>query len=130
MTFPGRGARAALGLAIVATGAALAAVAARSDSTPVGPLPTGPVSTITTKPGQLVAVALPHARAGSGLVWRIARGYDPRVVREVSEADAGANVVVVFKVVGRGKTSIVFAQTRGDASPKALKSSTYRIHAV
>jgi hypothetical protein len=38
--------------------------------------------------------------------------------------------VVVFKVVGRGKTSIVFAQTGGDASPKALKSSTYRIHAV
>ena len=60
----------------------------------------------------------------------IARGYDPRIVREVSEADVGANVVVVFKFVGRGKTSIVFAQTRGDASPKALKSSIYRIQAV
>jgi hypothetical protein len=33
----------------------------RADSTPVGPLPAGPVATITTKPGLLVAVALPRA---------------------------------------------------------------------
>jgi hypothetical protein len=130
MRFTARGARGVVGLAIVAIAAALAAGPARPDSTPVGPLPIGPVSTITTKPGQLVAVALPHARAGSGLVWRIARRYDPRVVREVSEADVGTSVVAVFKVVGRGKTSIVFAQTRGDGSPKALKSSTYRIHSI
>lgn len=114
----------AVALAAWSLGGAGAAVA---DSTPIGPLPTGPVSTISTKPGQLVAVALPHAASSSGLVWRIARRYDSTVVREVSEADIGANVVVVFRVVGKGSTSVVFALTRGDASSKAVKSSTHRI---
>src|SRR5437773_2522972 len=107
----------ALRLALLVTGAALAIVAAaRADSTPIGPLPPGPISTITTGPNQLVAVALPHAAKKSGFVWRIARRYDPRVVRQVSEADVGADVVLVFKVIGRGKTALVFALTRGDTS--------------
>jgi len=108
---------------VIAVGTALA------DSTPVGRLPAGPVTTISTKPGQLVAVALPHARPSSGLVWRIARRYDATVVRQVSEADVGANVVLVFRVVGRGSTSLVFALTRGDTSSTAVKSSTHRIRA-
>jgi hypothetical protein len=120
--------RIALGLAALTAALALSiAAAARGDSTPVGPLPPGPVATITTSPNQLVAVALPHAPASSGLVWRLARRYNANVVRQVSEADVGANVVVVFKVVGRGSTAIVFAQTRGDASPKAVKSATHKI---
>jgi hypothetical protein len=101
--------------------------AAQADSTPVGPLPKGPVTTVATSPNQLVAVALPRATAKSGLVWRIARQYDSTVVREVSEADVGPNVVLVFKVVGRGTTSLVFALTRGDTSPKAVKAVTHRI---
>lgn len=105
----------------------VAVAGAVADSTPVGSLPAGAVTTITTKPGQLVAVALPHASSSSGLVWRIARRYDAAVVRQVSEADVGANVVLVFRVVGKGKTSLVFALTRGDASSKAVKSSTHRI---
>jgi hypothetical protein len=109
--------------------AALVAATARADATPVGPLPPGPVSTITTKRGQLIAVALPSAPASSGLVWRIARRYDSHVVREVSEANVGRNVVVVFKIVGAGRTSIVFAQTRGDASSKAVASSTHKVRA-
>jgi hypothetical protein len=108
----------------------IGAGAARADSTPVGPLPAGPVTTTTTKPGQLVAVALPHALAGSGLVWRIARRYDSTVVRQLSEADVGANVVLVFKVVGKGRTSLVFALTRGDGSPKAVKAATHRIRSA
>src|SRR5215469_3362472 len=103
------------------------ATPALGSSPPIGPLPAGPVSTITTSPGQLVAVALPHASAKSGLVWRGARQYDSKVVNQVSEADVGANVVIVFKIVGRGKTSIVFAQTRGDTSSKAVKSATFMI---
>jgi hypothetical protein len=87
------------------------------------------VSTISTKHGQLIAVALPSAPARSGLVWRIARRYDSRVVREVSEANVGRNVVVVFKVVGTGRTSIVFAQTRGDASSKAVAAITHNVRA-
>jgi hypothetical protein len=117
------------GLAASALAAGVLSLAggALADSTPVGPIPPGPVSTITTKRGQLVAVALPHASARSGLAWRIARRYDPSIVREVSEADVGANVVLVFEVVGKGRTSLVFALTRGDASSKAVKSSTHEI---
>jgi hypothetical protein len=118
----------ALGLATVVVGVALAiAASAGADSTPIGALPPGPVSMITTSPNQLVAVALPHAAKKSGLVWRIARRYDSTVVRQVSEADVGANVVLVFKVVGRGNTSLVFALTRGDTSSKAVKAATHKI---
>jgi len=122
-----------LALATASFTAALALVGAepgRSDSTPVGPLPAGPVTTTATKPGLLVAVALPHASKSSGLVWRIARGFNSAVVREVSEGDVGASVVLVFKVVGRGSTSLVFALTRGDTSAKAVQSATYKVHSA
>jgi hypothetical protein len=108
----------------------ISAGSVRADSAPIGPLPAGPISTTTTKPGLLVAVALPRASPSSGLVWRIARRYDSRVVRQVSEADVGTSVVLVFKVVGHGDTSLVFALTRGDASTKAIKSATQKIHSA
>jgi hypothetical protein len=121
----------ALGLATLVFGFALTfANAARPSSTPVGPLPAGPVSTTATARGQLVAVALPRAPRQTGLVWRIARPYNNNIVRQVSEADVRASVVLVFKVVGRGHTSLVFALTRGDGSAKADKSATYRIDAA
>ena len=69
----------------------------------------------------------PARRQEVGARWRIARRYDSSVVRQVSEADVGANVVLVFKVIGRGKTALVFALTRGDTSSKAVKSSTHKI---
>ena len=118
----------ALGLAILLVGIALSVTAAaRGDSTPVGPLPRGSVATITTSPNQLVAIALPHASKTSGLAWRLARRYDSAVVRQISEADVGANVVVVYRVLSRGRTSLVFALTRGDTSSKAVKSATHKI---
>jgi hypothetical protein len=120
-------ARIAAVASVVAVLSLAGAGVSRADSTPVGPLPNGPVSKTTTKPGQLIAVALPRAKQGSGLVWRVARAYDSRVVRQVSEGDLGANVVLVYKVVGRGDTSLVFAQTRGDSSSKAVKASTLRV---
>src|ERR1041385_3332164 len=101
--------------------------AARGDSTPIGPLPRGPVSTISTSPNQLVAIALPHAPKTSGLVWRLARRYDSSIVRQISEADVDASVVLVFKVISPGKTSLVFALTRGDTSSKAVKAATHKI---
>jgi hypothetical protein len=61
----------AVGLAAFVTGVAPAiAAGAHANSTPVGALPTGPVSTVTTSPNQLVAVALPDARKRSGLIWK------------------------------------------------------------
>jgi hypothetical protein len=103
-------------------------VAAHASATPVGPLPPGPVASTTTHTGQLVAVALPHLRRSAGYSWRIARRYDAKVVRQLSEADVGTNVVLLFKVVGRGDTSLVFALTRGDTSGKAVKAYTHRVH--
>jgi hypothetical protein len=125
-----RGATALALSGLVAAVALAIAAAARADSTPIGPLPPGPVSSITTTPGQLVAVALPRASEQSGLVWRIARRFDSNVVRQISEADVGANVVLVFKVVGRGKTSLVFALTHGDTSAKAVKAVTHAIRST
>jgi hypothetical protein len=125
MTLAVPGKPAALAIAGLACTLFLSEPRARADSTPVGPLPSGPVTTTTTKPGLLVAVALPHA--GSGLVWRIARRYNATVVKQVSEADVGDSVVLVFKAVGRGRTSIVLALTRGDTSSKAVKSATYKV---
>jgi hypothetical protein len=110
----------------VATAVVVLAVAsaASADSTPIGPLPKHPVSTVSTHPGLLVSVALPHQAASTGLVWRLARRVDSAVLRQVSEADVGKTVVVVFKVVGKGKASVVFALTRGDSSPKAVRAIT------
>ena len=127
VSHPGRRALAAA----LAAGLALAfAVVSRADSTPVGPLPRGPVARITTTRAQLVAIALPHTCTQEGLVWRLARPYDARVVRQVGEADVGGNVVLVFRVVGRGNTRLVFALTRGDVSAKALQAVTHVIHAA
>jgi hypothetical protein len=107
----------ACALAVAATaGAALA------DSKPVGSVPPGPRSTIATTKGQLVAVALPH-RAG-GRVWRVARTVNARVVRETHEGDVGDSVAVVFKAVGKGNATIVFALTKGETA-KAYESRTY-----
>ena len=111
-------------LALVATGVAAA------DSTPVRPLPKPAVTRVTTAKGSLVAVALPTQTARSGLVWRIARPLDTRLVRQVGEADVGPSVVLVFRVVGAGRTSLHFALTRGDASPKAVRAVRYDLRAT
>jgi hypothetical protein len=104
---------------------ALLALAAPASATapPVGPLPKGPTSTITTGAGQRIAVALPH-RVGKS--WRIARAFDSRVARQVSEADVGNDVVLVFRAVARGKTTIRFALTRGETA-KAYAARSFVI---
>ena len=119
---PGRATVAFL-VAVAAAGAATVTLA-RASAPPVGPLPPGPVSSVVTQKGQLVAVALPHRPAGR--VWRIARAFDGRVLRQVSEADAGANVVLVFKAAAHGTTTLVFALTRGETA-KAFESRRFRV---
>jgi hypothetical protein len=113
--------------ALILTAALHVVETASASTTPVGPLPPGPTSTTTSAPNQLVAVALPRASKASGLIWRLARRYDSSVVRQISEADVDANVVLVFKIVGRGTTSLVFALTRGDTSPSAVGATTHTV---
>ena len=115
---------------IIAPVAAAAAVAAtfvtpgRADSPPVGALPNGPTSIIQTQKGQLVALALPKRSAGR--VWRIARRFDAAVVRQVSEADVGTTVVLVFRATGNGTTTVAFGLTRGETS-KAFESRRFTV---
>jgi hypothetical protein len=116
-----------IGVAVLALGGAGTAAA---DSAPVGPLPKPAVATVTTAKGSLVAVSLPAQPARTGLVWRVARRLDARLVRQVGEADVGPSVVLVFRVVGRGRTSLRFALTRGDASPKAVRAVRYDLRAT
>ena len=113
------------GVAALAAVAALGgAAAARASAPPVGPLPAGPHATVTTKAGQLVAVALPH-RSG-GRVWRVARPFNGSVLRQVGEADVGSNVVIVFKAVRRGAVTLSYALTRGETT-KALEARTFTV---
>ena len=60
------------------------------------------------------------------LVWRIARQYDARVVREVSEGDRAGRIWVKFRAVGPGTTKIAFALTRGETA-RAYAARTYRV---
>ena len=91
---------------------------------PVGPLPSGPTSTIQTQVGQLVAFALPHRP--SGRVWRIARPIDSKVLVQAGEADVGANVVLVFKAKGKGTASVSFGLTRGETA-KAYEARRFSV---
>jgi len=84
-------------------------------------LPAGPVSTTTTKPGLLVAVALPRTRQSSGLVWRLARRYNAGVRAAGLGGRRRRKRRGRVQVVGKGDTSLVFALTRGDTSAKAVK---------
>jgi hypothetical protein len=116
--------RSYLSLAAAVTAAAATATAGLADSTPVGPLPPGAVTTIHTPKGQLVAFALPHRSAGR--VWRVARKFDSRVVEQVSEADVGNSVVLVFRTAGAGTTTVHFGLTRGETA-KAFESRHFTV---
>jgi hypothetical protein len=108
---------------------ALASVAgsagAHADSTPIGPLPAGPLSSIDAQRGELVAVAVPQR--GGNRVWRIARPVDSSVLRQVTEARVGPSVVLVFRASGAGSTTVALALTKSDASSKALESRRFQI---
>ncbi len=107
---------------VLAIGAGTAAIA-HASAGPVGPLPPGPQATVVTRAGEFVAVALPHRSRAS---WRVARAINAKVLHQVSEADVGANVVLVFKTTHPGSATIAFALTRGETS-KALESRTFKV---
>jgi hypothetical protein len=108
-------------LAAVLVGASVVSATADATAPPVGPLPKGPVSTIATTKGALVAVALP-SKAGKS--WRLARAVDRRVLVEVNEANVGRNVVIVYRAVGRGSVRVAYGLTRGETK-RAYASSTF-----
>jgi hypothetical protein len=94
-------------------------------STPIGSLRAGPTSTIDVRHGELVAVALPQR--STGRVWRIARPIDGRVLSQVSEANVGASIVLVFRAKAVGSTTVSIALTESDVSAKAFESRVYRV---
>ena len=110
-------------LVLLCVSALAGAGAASATAPPVGPLPAAKVTTVTTTRGQLVSIALPTRR---GYVWRVARPIAARVVRQVGEGALGRSVVLVFATVGRGKASIVVAETRGETA-KAYRAVRYSI---
>jgi hypothetical protein len=111
--------------AVLVSAVLLAAVPAGASAPPVGPLSPGQVTTISAKRGTFVAVALPAQTSSSGLVWRLARG-NPTIVRQVAERSLGPTVVIVFTAVARGKATVAYGLTKGEAK-KAYKSVTYKI---
>jgi len=109
---------------LAAVAACLSTAVASATAPPVGKLPKAQLVTVSVAHGGLVSVALP-ARA-AGLEWRLARPFDGKIVREVGEADVGANVVVVFAAMQPGNTTLVYALTKGE-TPKAYKAIEYKV---
>jgi hypothetical protein len=111
----------------ITAGAAIVALAlsvpALASAPPVGPLPPGPVTSISTSKDSLVSVALP-SRAGKS--WRLARAVSPKVLVEVTEGNVGSTVVVVYRAVGRGSVSVRWGLTRGETR-KAYASATFNV---
>jgi hypothetical protein len=93
------------------------------EAVPVGPLPKSPTTSIATKKGLLVSVAL---KSRAGLSWRVARAIDPKVLVQVSEANVGSSVVLVFRAVGRGHVNLAFGLTRGETK-KAYAAARYDV---
>ncbi len=98
---------------------------ASADSQPIGALPVGPTVTTKVARGELVSMALP--RTSDGRVWRIARVFDSKVLRQVSEGDLRSGPVIVFRAIGRGHAVVRFALTKSDASAKALAARTLEV---
>jgi hypothetical protein len=96
---------------------------ALASAPPVGPLPKGPVTSISTSKGSLVSVAL-QSRAGKS--WRLARAVNVHVLVQVSEANVGNAVVIVYRAVGTGSVSVRYGLTRGETR-KAYASATFNV---
>jgi hypothetical protein len=99
---------------------------ALAESPPVGPLPFGPIASIDSQRGELVALAV--LQRGGGRTWRVARLFDATVLQQVSEANVGGSVVLVFRARSAGRTTISLALTKGDTSATALESRRFQVH--
>lgn len=114
-------------LAAVLAAAALTTIggSARASAPPIGPLPPGPTTTITTHTQDLIAIALP--RGASGLVWRAAPPYDPTVVRPYAEQDITKNLTILVYLARRpGTANLRFGLTNDD-HPKVYRAARYHV---
>jgi hypothetical protein len=125
--FPIRRAVATAALA-VAVAVAIAIAPASAGPVKVGELPKGPTTKIEVARDGLVAIALPRPHESTGMVWRVARKVDAKVLEQVSEAELDDTIVLVFRAVGKGDAVVKMAQTQGDSSPKARRAQTFRVH--
>ncbi len=116
----------ALALLLAAVTAVLLASAAVADSTPVGPLPKGPTQTLRVHPGASLTLSVPRPTSASGKVWRVARPYDPKVVRQVSEGATSKKIWLRYRAVRKGTTTVRLALTRGETR-KAYAARSFRI---
>jgi hypothetical protein len=107
--------------------AATVVAMSRASAPPVGPLPRGPVTTITAPSQEYVSVAL--NRGQSGLVWRVARAWNTRVAVQTTEANLGNLTVYVFRTIKPGTATLRFALTNG-ARPKAYGAATYKLTVI
>ena len=103
---------------LITLAAALAAalvlvLPATASAPPVGKLPKGPVTTVRTPKGSLVALALPQMK---GLSWRLARQVNSRVVVQIGEGDVGTSVVITFRAKAAGHTKVIYAATKGEST--------------
>ena len=113
---------------VLPLGAALASAAlalpARASAPPVGPLPKGPVTSIQVQHGQLFALVLP--KPGSGYTWRGAKNTNVKVAKPLDEGELNGNIVLVYKALKAGKTTIAYGLTKGETE-KAYKSQTFQV---
>lgn len=112
--------------AALAAASALAAPGALASAEPVGPLPKGPVFTVKVLRDATFVVRAPKRPANSGLVWRIARPIDPKLVREVAEGEDRLTVWIRFKAFKAGSVRVVLGLTKGETR-KAYASRTWAV---
>ena len=108
----------------VAFTAAVLATSAGASAPPVGPLPRGPVTSIQVGHGQLVALVLP--KPAGGYAWRGAKNTNVKVARPLDEGELNGNIVLVYKALKAGKTTIAYGLTKGETK-KAYQSRTFLV---
>lgn len=100
------------------------ATSAGASAPPVGPLPKGPVTSIQIVHGQLFALALP--KPASGYAWRGAKNTNPKVAKPLYEGELNGSIVLVYKALTAGKTTIAYGLTKGE-TVRAYQSRTFRV---
>jgi hypothetical protein len=71
-------------------------------------------------------VALPGQPSSSGLVWRLARSVNAKVLRQTAERNIGRDVIVVYRAVSAGDATVAYGLTKGETR-KAYRSVTYKV---